>query len=372
MSALALLSAPSAVAEALAASVGWATDLDLCTPSVDSRLGRWQPWRDVVGGGARVRRAFVGLDGLRSEPHALESLHRLGALRLVPAADGSFRAHAYRFRCGARVRVITGSGAFVPDGLMGPLEAVTVWEGSERDPYAVAADRLFATAARLAHVPEPDELRRYALAWFRASPHRDAVAEIGAPMMRRTAFDGELMELEPVTGGKAVRAAIAAARRQLRAAATMKCRKAIGHRGGSAIAIVFWSAPLGIWMHFGARNNRYWNCFGTERPDGTALQITVAINPPLVGVDRKIGGAVARDPRSGRLYLVHRGRIGGGQRGVGAELFWRCFRGGARLREDDRAEPTRVVIVGELGSPAFPRDLAAFVHEVGRIKRAAA
>ncbi|HVY45488.1 MAG TPA: hypothetical protein VHB21_06390 [Minicystis sp.] len=68
---------------------------------------------------------------------------------------------------------------------------------------------------------------------------------------------------------------------------------------------------------------------------------------------------------------MHRGRIGGGQKGVGAELFWSRFRGGAAMREPDREEPSRVVVVGKVGAPDFVRDVAGFVHEVGRIKAAA-
>jgi hypothetical protein len=41
------------------------------------------------------------------------------------------------------------------------------------------------------------------------------------------------------------------------------------------------------------------------------------------------------------------------------------------MSEPGREEPSRVVLVGEIESESFPRDLAAFVHEVARIKRSA-
>ena len=54
------------------------------------------------------------------------------------------------------------------------------------------------TGEHLAHVPEPAELDRYAALYFEAARHRDAIAELGAPLIRRTAFDGDLFDLEAV------------------------------------------------------------------------------------------------------------------------------------------------------------------------------
>jgi hypothetical protein len=367
---LRLQSSPSEVAEALVTVAAWSTEFDFCTPAVDSRLGQWPLWRQLLPDRRRVRHAFVGVDAIRSEPHALEHLHRLGVLRLVPTADGSFRPHLFRFRRGEQVRILTGAGALVPDGMMAPLEAVTLWEGDELGQYAVEAERLFARAKQLAHVPEPEELEKYAMMYFDAAPHRDSLTEIGASLIRRTAFDGEMVDLELVSGARTVRDAMTVVKEQLTAAATMKTRQTVGYHGGSATETVHWSTPLGIWSLFKKLENRYWNCFGVERPDASkSLRITVEVNPPLDGSDRKMGGAIAHEPGSGKQYLVHRGRIGGGQKGIGAELFWSRFRGGVQMREPGREDVTRVVIVGEIGVPSFPRDVAAFVHEVGRIKR---
>lgn len=370
--ALQLLSAPGDVAAALVSATDWSTDLDFCTPAVASRLGQWPLWRGLLAHARRIRRAFVAADGLRSEPHALEELHRLGVLRFVPVADGSFRSHVFRFRRDGRVRVITGAGALVPDGVMAPLEATTVWEGDEFGAYAVETERLFARAHQLGHVPDPEELQKYATLYFEAAPHRDALTAIGAPLIRRTAFDGELIDLEVVESARAVADAVKTAKQQLTEAATLTARQTLGFHGGSIEATLLWSSPLGMWSFFKKVEDRYWNYFGVERPDpAKSMQITVQVNVPLEGIDRKTGGAIAREPSTGKVFLVHRGRIGGGQKGVGADLFWSRFRGGVGMREPGREEPSRVVIVGEVGAASLPRDVAAFVHEVARIKRAA-
>ena len=88
--------------------------------------------------------------------------------------------------------------------------------------------------------------------------------------------------------------------------------------------------------------------------------------------NRKVGAAIARDRATGRRYLVHRGKLGGGRQGIGADLFWSRFRGGTTMREPGREDPARVVIMGEVGASTLPRDVAAFIHEVGRIKSAGA
>jgi hypothetical protein len=135
---------------------------------------------------------------------------------------------------------------------------------------------------------------------------------------------------------------------------------------------VEWFAPLGFWCARRPLAQRYGHAFGVAVPTvGEPLSIAVEINAPVAGIDRKVGGAFARCRRSGRLYLVHRGRIGGGAKGVGAELFWSRFRGGTTMAEVATDERARVVAVARLDSPHVLADIAGFVHEVLRIKRVA-
>jgi len=365
-----LLSEPAHVSSAVMAAVEWCDDFDLCTAAVDSQLGRRPLWRALLA--KRPTHAYVALDGLRSEPHALDELHRHGVLRFVPAADGSFRSNLYRFRHGKEVRIITGSGPLIPEGMMAPLDAVVLWQGRDNDAFALDAERLFARAQQLAHVPEPEELQKYSDMYFETAEHRDALMAAGAPLIRRPANDGELVEFELVTEARAIRDAMRWAKEDVARSATAKIRTKIGHHGGSATKTVHWSAPLGIWSLWQVYEDRYWNCYGIQYPErGRSLQITVEINPPREGIARNLGGAVAQDAATGRRYFVHRGRIGGGQKGIGAQLFWNHFRGGVPLREPDREAQRRVVVVGEIETATFSRDLAAFVHEVARIKHVA-
>jgi hypothetical protein len=96
------------------------------------------------------------------------------------------------------------------------------------------------------------------------------------------------------------------------------------------------------------------------------VPICCEINFPLAGINRQISGAVAENERGG-LFLVHRGQIGGGRKGIGAELFWKHYEGEPSVVIDGDRE-TELVVVGSLQSPRFLRQIQCFVREIERIK----
>lgn len=371
VSALRLLHDATEVRRSFEQALAWCEELVFATPAIDSQRGAFADWTLLLEHGDKIRHAYVALDGLRTEPAALEHLHSLGCLRLVPAADGSFRSHVFRFRRGDLVRVLVGSGRLCPTALIAPLDAVVDWAGTTVDAFALEAESLLENASRAAHVPDPDELEAYGRAYFEAVDLWGRLVELGAPFIRGTAGDAELADLEIVGDARTIREATRTMREQVVAAATWSGEQTVGFHGGSFTAKLHWNAPLKLWAMFDEREAHYWNAFGVMRPDREkALQITVSVNAPFEGIDRKSGGAFARERATGDVYLVHRGRIGGGQKGIGAELFWKRFRGGVEVVEAGKEGRSRVVAVGKVGGDGFVRDLAAFVHEVGRIKRA--
>jgi hypothetical protein len=141
----------------------------------------------------------------------------------------------------------------------------------------------------------------------------------------------------------------------------------IGHPGESVRARVFWAEGLGIWFHSKASaEGRYWNAFGIGKPSaGGAVSSTIEINIPTISRDRKIGGAFAQN-EEGKVFLVHRGKIRG-RRGVGKSLFEAQYRG-VWAEVEDGTTRSAVVIIGELQSPLFVRQLAQFVRKIEAIK----
>jgi len=145
----------------------------------------------------------------------------------------------------------------------------------------------------------------------------------------------------------------------------------LGHPGASTEAKVLWSSRLGIWLYPGkTEEGRYWNAFGIGKPKIRAhIPITCEINFPMSGIDRRIGGALAKD-RKGRIFVVHRGRIGGGKKGIGKSLFADHYRGVWEIMEDGEEETT-VALIGALNSPRLVRQVAQYIYKIDRIKETA-
>ena len=145
----------------------------------------------------------------------------------------------------------------------------------------------------------------------------------------------------------------------------------LGHPGASTEAKVLWSGRLGIWLYSGkTQEGRHWNAFGIGKPKKNAhIPITCEINFPAGGIDRRIGGALAKD-RKGRIFVVHRGKIGGGKKGVGKSLFADHYRGVWEIMEDGEEETT-VALIGVLNSPRLVRQVAQYIHKIDKIKEAA-
>jgi hypothetical protein len=146
----------------------------------------------------------------------------------------------------------------------------------------------------------------------------------------------------------------------------------LGHQGASFPAKVSWSSSLGIWKFSRAvKDVRYWNAFGAEKP-GTSgvLSIASEINFPWAQIDRKTGGAFAQDSW-GNIFVVHRGKIGGGRKGVGKSLFEQNYRGVWSFMEDGNSI-SQVGVIGHLASSRFALQAAQFVKKIEIMKLSAA
>lgn len=145
----------------------------------------------------------------------------------------------------------------------------------------------------------------------------------------------------------------------------------LGHQGASSPAKVLWSKKLGIWIFSHViKGIRHWNAFGIGKPQaGALLAITSEINFPCSGIDRKTGAAFAQDAW-GNVFVIHRGKIGGGKKGIGKLLFEHNYRGVWSFMEDGDCI-TRVAVIGALKSPRLALQTAYFVKKVEMLKSAA-
>jgi hypothetical protein len=149
-------------------------------------------------------------------------------------------------------------------------------------------------------------------------------------------------------------------------------RVKLGHQGAGFSAKVAWSEKLGVWKYSQTvRDVRYWNAFGIGKPGTTGvLSIASEINFPWSQIDRKTGGAFAED-HWGNVFVIHRGQIGGGKKGVGKALFEHHYRGVWSSMEDGNTV-SQVAVIGNLKSEHFALQAAQFVKKIEMMKQAAA
>ncbi len=71
---------------------------------------------------------------------------------------------------------------------------------------------------------------------------------------------------------------------------------------------------------------RFWNGFGLSQDlnPQKSNNIVVEINIPTTGLNRRVAGMFAINDSNGEVFLLHRGKIGGGRPGIGKEalLSW--------------------------------------------------
>lgn len=150
---------------------------------------------------------------------------------------------------------------------------------------------------------------------------------------------------------------------------TQRINTVIGYQGGSLPAQVLWSDSLGMWSYSRRldADNKYWNAFGFQDPNhNNNLSISCEINIPIDGLNRRIAGAFIKD-ESDNIYIIHRGNIGGGKKGVGKTSFFNNFTGNTINFKDDPITST-AALVGCLQSNDLDVRLKEFVMEVRRIK----
>ncbi len=148
----------------------------------------------------------------------------------------------------------------------------------------------------------------------------------------------------------------------------------IGYHGGYVEHKIYWHDRLGFWCLFDPEyvETRYWCCFGTVDPeDEPMLSITVEINSPYEGVNRRIGGVFVRD-EEGRVYVAHSGKVGGGRPRIGKKAFWE-FYGDEQSEavEWPDGQESQVIVIGHIDGEHLPSHVARFVYEVERFKAAA-
>ena len=114
---------------------------------------------------------------------------------------------------------------------------------------------------------------------------------------------------------------------------------------------------------------RYWNSFGLtdDLNERKSNNIVVEINIPTNGLNRRVSGLFAKDDKKNEIYLLHRGRIGGGRKGIGKSAFvnWLATPFTDVVNDD---EIEKAILIGCISKKTFPKKLFGFVQSIKHFK----
>lgn len=154
---------------------------------------------------------------------------------------------------------------------------------------------------------------------------------------------------------------------QINKFSTDKINCGVGYPSGSFKDKVSYSQELNIWLSNQTHHNKFWNGFGIGKPlENKNNSLKGEINFPYKGINRRIAGVFAKSDNN-NYYVLHRGKIGGGRKGIGKKFFIENFRGDFVIAKDGNIK-SRFCLVGELNSPHFPEQVANFIKEINRVK----
>ena len=141
--------------------------------------------------------------------------------------------------------------------------------------------------------------------------------------------------------------------------------KVVGWPGASRVEQVNFSSKLGIWWVMREHEEgRFWNVFGIMQRGSRLGDIKVEINFPLRGIRRQVRAALASD-ESGRVFVLHRGGLGGSKSGTSLLSHpWK----GQEVKVQDGDRVSTLIAIGALDQVDFPYKVAEFVRRVNQIR----
>ncbi|MGH8428528.1 MAG: HNH endonuclease [Gammaproteobacteria bacterium] len=99
-------------------------------------------------------------------------------------------------------------------------------------------------------------------------------------------------------------------------------------------------------------------------------RIVTETNVALDGKSLRVAGLFAKDSDTGSIVLLHRGKVGGGRKGIGKTAFLSWYKGPTvsfiYTAKPDR--PEHAIKVADLGAADVAKQIGEFVIEVSRFK----
>lgn len=180
-------------------------------------------------------------------------------------------------------------------------------------------------------------------------------------------------QFEVIADEKEIASIRKALKKRVTAAAAPGKSIVTGHKAQSFDGKALYVKKYDFWTIFGETGyEQLWNTYGLGNPfDGGSRNMVCHLTVPSEGINRSVGAVYARGPE-GDVYIMHRGKIGGGREGIGKTAFWDAV----VERDDiesgwvqDGKRVTQMAIVTKLGvENSTLRNIANFVRAVREIK----
>jgi 5-methylcytosine-specific restriction protein A len=115
---------------------------------------------------------------------------------------------------------------------------------------------------------------------------------------------------------------------------------------------------------------RFWNGFGSakELEKNKSNNIIVEINVPTNGINRRVSGFFAKNNKTDEILLMHRGKIGGGRKGIGKNAFLAWYQPVIQQVNSNDGKKEEAFIITSLKPKKFIGGLTSFVEKVSQFK----
>jgi hypothetical protein len=144
----------------------------------------------------------------------------------------------------------------------------------------------------------------------------------------------------------------------------------VSYPGGSVNCSVKYFSIYDFWFAtdiLQSGTKRYSNWFGIGKPkQGATLILRAEVNIPITGIHRNVSGVFAKN-EDGNRFLFTRGRIGGGQPGVGLALFEKHFTGESYMVKEG-SEQVNLYLISDINDSRLLHNLSNYVHQIDSIK----
>ena len=149
----------------------------------------------------------------------------------------------------------------------------------------------------------------------------------------------------------------------------------VGFPGGNDDVPIYSASDGRLWAGFKGpvrrdKHPRFWNAFGVFKRGANSQTITVEINIERSGNSGRIAGFFARDTETGEIFLMHSGKVGGGQKGVGRTAFLVWSKAKLVEVEQHKGNPRTGIAVARINSSTLAEDIWFFVQSMVEFKAA--